>query len=97
MLQVLKDLNGTKKIKNTFFGGKITVAGLLTGKDLLEQLQGQIVGDELLIPGVALHREEDLFLDNVTLKELSEKLNVRIVPVPNSGRDFIQAVLGRQA
>lgn len=85
------------KIKNTFFGGKITVAGLLTGKDLLEQLQGQIVGDELLIPGVALHREEDLFLDNVTLKELSEKLNVRIVPVPNSGRDFIQAVLGRQA
>lgn len=84
------------KIKNTFFGEKITVAGLLTGKDLLEQLEGQVVGEELLIPGVALRREEDLFLDNVTLQELSEKLKVRIIPVPNSGRDFIQAVIGRQ-
>lgn len=85
------------KIKNTFFGSKITVAGLLTGGDLLEQLDGRVVGDELLISCAALRREGDLFLDNVTLKELSEKLKVKIVPVPNSGRDFIQAVLGRRA
>lgn len=85
------------KIKNTFFGDKITVAGLLTGKDLSEQLEGHIIGDELLIPCAALRREGDLFLDNVTLKALSKKLNVEIVPVPNTGRDFIQAVLGRRA
>lgn len=85
------------KIKNNFFGDKITVAGLLTGGDLSEQLQGHVMGDELLIPCVALRREGDLFLDNVTLKELSEKLKIEIVPVPNSGRDFIQAVLGRRA
>ncbi|HZK38772.1 MAG TPA: DUF512 domain-containing protein [Clostridia bacterium] len=85
------------KITNNFFGDKITVAGLLTGRDLAEQLEGRVIGDELLIPRVALRREGDLFLDNVTLQELSEKLKVKIVPVPNSGRDFIQAVLGRRA
>ena len=84
------------KITNTFFGDKITVAGLLTGNDLFEQLEGQVIGDELLIPAVALRREGDLFLDNVTLEQLGKKLEVNIIPVPNSGRDFINAVFGRQ-
>jgi NifB/MoaA-like Fe-S oxidoreductase len=83
------------KIRNTFFGDKITVAGLLTGKDLLEQLDGQVLGDELLIPSVSLRREGDLFLDNITLEQLSEKLKIPIISVPNSGRELIEAVLGR--
>jgi len=85
------------KIKNNFFGESITVAGLLTGKDFLEQLALEDLGDELLIPAVTLRHEGDMFLDDVTLDELSEKLKIKIIPVPNNGKDFIQAILGRQA
>jgi len=85
------------KIKNNFFGESITVAGLLTGKDFLEQLANENLGSELLIPAVTLRHEGDMFLDDVTLDELSEKLKIKIIPVPNKGKDFIQAILGRQA
>jgi len=83
------------KIKNNFFGESITVAGLLTGKDFLEQLANENLGSELLIPSAALRREGDMFLDDVTLDELSDKLKIKIIPVPNNGKDFIQAILGR--
>ncbi|MEI6578741.1 MAG: DUF512 domain-containing protein, partial [Eubacteriales bacterium] len=85
------------KVKNNFFGDSITVAGLLTGQDFLEQLASQNLGDELLIPAVTLRREGDMFLDDVTIEELSEKLKIKIVTVPNNGMEFIKAILGRQA
>ncbi len=85
------------KIKNNFFGESITVAGLLTGKDILEQLASLELGEELLVPAVTLRREGDMFLDDVTIDELSEKLKIKIVTVPNSGMEFIKAVIGRQA
>jgi putative radical SAM enzyme (TIGR03279 family) len=83
------------KIKNCFFGEKITVAGLLTGKDIFEQASSQNLGEELLIPALALRREGDMFLDNMTLNELSEKLSIKINAVPNSGMEFLKAVLGK--
>ena len=81
-------------IKNNFFGGQVTVSGLITGQDLAEQLKGCILGDELILPRTMLRAEGDLFLCNMTPKELSERLGVPIRFVSNDGADFLDAVLG---
>ncbi len=79
---------------NNFFGHTITVSGLLTGQDLYEQLKDKELGQELIIPDVMLRYEKDLFLDNMSVDELSEKLGVKIVPVRPGGDAFVDAALG---
>ena len=90
--------NGLKvnvvKIENEFFGKTVTVAGLLTGKDLTEQLSEKNLGDELLIPRVSLRNEGDKFLDDLTLEDLSEALNVKVTPVKNDGYELLKRILG---
>lgn len=82
-------------IVNHFFGETVTVAGLLTGTDISDQLAGKFLGDCLLVPKVALRSGEDCFLDEMTLDTLSQKLNgIRIVPVDNDGAEFLHALLG---
>lgn len=81
------------RIENKFFGKNITVAGLITGTDLLEQLKGKDLGDCLYLPAVMLRREGDRFLDDMTPEELSKALNVKIVTTECSGADFIAKLL----
>ena len=80
-------------IRNEFFGETITVAGLVTGQDLKKQLQGRDLGEKLLIPCSMLKNDENVFLDDVTVEELSEELNVEIVIVDEGGADLVAAVL----
>lgn len=82
-------------VKNNFFGGHITVAGLVTATDIEDQLKGRDIGEELLIPSVMLRDGGDMFLDSVTLTQLSEKLDVKITPVDNDGYQFLDKVLGK--
>ena len=82
------------KIINKFFGESITVSGLLTGKDIYEQLQGVELGDELLIPESALRAQDEDFLCGMTLVELQDKLGVKVTPVGNDGYGFAEAVFG---
>ena len=82
------------KIINRFFGESITVSGLLTGKDMYEQLKGNELGDALLIPQNTLKADEDIFLDDMTPSELSEKLGVPVLSTADGGAGFIRAVLG---
>lgn len=84
------------KIKNNFFGEKITVAGLVTATDIKEQLKGENLGEEMLIPAVMLRKEGDMFLDSITLNELSRDLGVKIIPVDNDGYSLIDALLGKE-
>lgn len=81
-------------IKNNFFGEQITVAGLLTGKDMAEQLSGKELGQELLIPANTLRAEGDLFLCGMTPQQLSERLGVPIKPTKSDGTEFLLALLG---
>jgi putative radical SAM enzyme (TIGR03279 family) len=82
------------KVENEFFGKTVTVAGLLTGQDLKEQLQNKALGEELLIPRVSLRNEGDKFLDDVTLTELSQFLNIKVTPVENDGYKLLESILG---
>ncbi|MEA3545162.1 MAG: DUF512 domain-containing protein [Thermodesulfobacteriota bacterium] len=71
-------------IKNEFFGADVTVAGLITGTDLLSQLQGVTPGDSILIPNVMLKDGEQLFLDDMSIEELSTALQTPVIAVENS-------------
>ena len=81
-------------IKNNFFGGKINVSGLVTATDIEQQLNDENLGEELLIPSVMLRTEGDMFLDSVTVDELSGRLGVKITPVNNDGYELVDAILG---
>lgn len=81
-------------IVNRFFGGHITVSGLITATDLTEQLKEQPLGQELLIPASMLRSEGDLFLDSISLREVSERLGVPVTPIPGDGTEWVNAVLG---
>ncbi len=80
-------------IKNDFFGKNITVAGLITGRDMVNQLSGKDLGEKLFIPKVTLKADEPIFLDDMTLTELSEKLGVEVVPTDSTGNDFVSKLL----
>lgn len=82
------------RIRNDFFGETITVAGLLTGRDIAAQLAGQELGETLFFPANALRADGDLFLCGMTPAELSEKLGVPAVPIKNDGAEFIAALTG---
>lgn len=79
-------------ITNEFFGEKITVAGLITGQDLKKQLKEQELGDKLLLPCHMLRSGEDVFLDDVTVSELSEYLQIPIEIVDSDGAVLLHHV-----
>jgi putative radical SAM enzyme (TIGR03279 family) len=68
-------------LASQYWGQQMTVTGLLTGQDLLNELPGKDLGDRILLPSVMLKHDELKFLDDVTLDELAEKLQMPIVPV----------------
>ncbi len=80
------------KIENSFFGSTVTVAGLVVGRDIYGTLKGKDLGERLIIPSVMLREFRDVFLDNMTVKELGEKLNVKITVADSTGDGFVYAV-----
>ncbi len=83
-------------IENQFFGPEITVSGLLTGKDLAEQLRDKPLGDALLIPRNSLRNEGDLFLCGMSKDELSGALGVPVFAVGGDGVSLLYAMLGEE-
>ncbi len=80
-------------IKNEFFGGKITVAGLITGTDLLSQLKGKDLGDRLLLTNHMLKSGEPVFLDDVTVDDVQNALQIKVSIVESSGADFVSSLI----
>ena len=80
-------------VRNDFFGEKITVAGLITGQDLIAQLKGRELGSKLLLPCNMLRDGEEVFLDDVTLTQVKDSLQVEIDIVKSSGWDFVERIL----
>lgn len=83
-------------IRNDFFGERITVSGLITGQDLTGQLKGQPLGERLLLPCNMLKIGEPVFLDDFTLEEVENSLQVKTDIVKSSGYDFVNAFIRRK-
>lgn len=77
-------------IKNEFFGGKVSVTGLLTGKDILGQLKGVIKENIAFIPSSVFKADEDILLDDVTLDDMERELGITIIKVKYTGEDLIE-------
>ena len=80
-------------VENRFFGRQITVAGLVTGRDLVAALSGKPLGELVLIPEVMLKYGERVFLDDMTVDDVSEALGVPVIPVKVNGKSFAGAIL----
>ena len=83
-------------ITNEFFGEMITVSGLLTGQDIINQLKGKDLGSRVLLPQNVLRSGENYFLDDITVPQLEETLQVKADIVKSSGQDFVHAILKEQ-
>lgn len=81
------------KVTNKFFGSTVTVAGLLTGKDILKAVMGKTKADCLLVPNVALRNGSGLFLDNVSLKDLEENLGIKVYPIEPTPEGLLEGIL----
>lgn len=80
-------------VVNHFFGEKITVTGLLTGGDILEQIKDKDLGDMLFISNNCLKADEDIFLDDMTLNDFQSALQVPVIIVQSSGMDFLTSII----
>lgn len=85
-----------RPVKNMFFGESITVSGLITGGDLIEQMKEVTLGERLLIPCNMLRIDEDVFLDDYTAADVEKALQVPLNIVKSSGQDLLDTVLGRE-
>lgn len=83
-------------VKNDFFGGGVTVSGLVCGSDIIRQLKERISTDTLLIPHSMLRDDDNIFLDDTTVSDVERELNVKIIPVINDGYEFTEKVLGEE-
>ncbi|MCC5598659.1 TIGR03279 family radical SAM protein [Nostoc favosum] len=85
---ILKRLNCVEGLEvnmralcSDYWGQTISVTGLLTGHDLLLNLEGQDLGDGILLPNVMLKNGESVFLDDMSIDELASRLNTKIIPL----------------
>ena len=81
-------------VRNDFFGHSVSVAGLVTGGNLIAQLQGLPLGKRLLISQTMLRHGEHVFLDDVTLAEAEAALGIPIRCVPQDGAALLRAMQG---
>ncbi|MGM9532658.1 DUF512 domain-containing protein [Intestinibacter sp.] len=81
------------KIVNDYFGHTITVSGLITATDIVKQLDGEDLGEALYITRSMLKGDEEVFLDDITLEQLEEKLNIKVIPCENEGKIFVDKII----
>ncbi len=87
------DMISVIPIKNNFFGEKITVTGLLTGRDIINQLKGRDLGDTLLLSSAMLRHGENVLLDNITCDDIERELNTKVEISSNDGYELLDLLL----
>ncbi len=81
-------------ITNEFFGPSVTVTGLITGQDLIKQLNAQPLSEPVVIPDVMLRDGKNTFLDDLTTAQVQEAISAELRVVEPSARGLIQLLLG---
>ena len=80
--------------KNRLLGSMITVSGLLCGRDIASAVEGLKLGEELIIPPNCLRSEGDMFLDDMTVEELSDILKIKVTQNGPGGENLLSALTG---
>ena len=80
-------------IENEFFGKDITVAGLLTGQDIIKQLRGKELGEYLILPSVLLRDDEDVLLDDLRISDIERELGTKIRICKEDGKSFVETMV----
>lgn len=81
------------KIKNEFFGDMITVSGLLTGRDIIEQLKGKDLGEYLILPDSLLRNGETILLDDIYISDIERELGIKIKIALNSAESLVNMIM----
>ena len=91
--KIMNKINGLNlkvaPIKNDFFGHSITVSGLVTGQDLINQLRSYNAAEAIIIPKSMFKKGEEIFLDNITKEDVEKELNKKVIPSDISGKEVI--------
>src|SRR5690606_33478332 len=80
-------------IKNEFFGKDITVTGLITGQDIIEQLKDKELGQTLILPSALLRHGESVLLDDLTVDDIEEALKIKVTIVNDDGKSFLSSII----
>jgi len=80
-------------IVNDFFGHDITVTGLITGGDIINQLKDKDISNKLLIPSCMLKHQENVFLDDVTVEDIENELEIKITVVDCDGYNLVDTLI----
>ncbi|MBQ8960263.1 MAG: DUF512 domain-containing protein [Ruminococcus sp.] len=82
------------RIRNDFFGETITVTGLITAQDLIAQLKGKELGEQLLLSSSTVRRDSNVFLDDLTIPDVERELGVEVRVTDSDGFELLDAMLG---
>ena len=66
---------------------------LITATDIINQLKDKDLGSALYITRSMLKSDEEVFLDDITLEQLKEKLNIQVITCQNEGKDFVEKIV----
>ncbi|MDS1030683.1 DUF512 domain-containing protein [Bacillota bacterium LX-D] len=93
--KIIPDINvNVLALENNFFGHTVTVAGLLTGQDLINGLNKAHLAKNtrILIPDVML-KDGELFLDDLKLGQVRQQLHYKLQVVSNTAKGLLDAIL----
>ncbi|MEQ8175292.1 MAG: DUF512 domain-containing protein [Syntrophomonadaceae bacterium] len=97
VLERLQKVEGLKlellTVPNRYFGGMVTVAGLITGSDIIKALSDKHRGKQVILPEVMLKDSSDLFLDNLTVGQIEKQSGV-MIKVVDSITEAIEYMCG---
>jgi putative radical SAM enzyme (TIGR03279 family) len=82
----------TIRISNKYFGETITVAGLLTATDIIGQLKDKNIGEYIILPNNMLKVGTNIFLDDLTVKDIENELNRKVLICDYTGEDLVQII-----
>lgn len=94
LVEKIKNLNlQVISINNDYFGGKVSVTGLITATDIVKTLKGKNLGDRIIIPESMLKSGEEVFLDDLTVTDIEKELGVKVQVCEVNGASFINRIV----
>lgn len=89
-----KNIFNVIAVKNNFFGQTVTVSGLIVASDIINTIKNnEIVNEEIVINNKMLKVNTELFLDNLSVKELSQSIDKKVIISDADGKSLVNTLL----